>query len=330
MYNPLKYIVPRKIGLALGSGGAKGMAHIAVLDYLKNMNIPVHMVAGSSIGAVVGALYCCGAMDSFIDDIVAMDKRELVSLFDPVFPRSGLVQGRKVMTFLEKYISAGTLIEDLGIPLAICAAEYNTGMTVVFRKGNLLEALRASISIPGVLVPVKYRGTLLLDGGVSNPLPVNIVKDMGAHITIAVNLHPRIGKGMLRSFVKSEMHRFRLVLDSDEIKFIEDAAPVIVPSGEEKKSWVGTVSHWLRTDTPQEQKEETPSIMDLIAKSFDIMEYVNTMLMLKYNRPTVLIEPDVSRFGTFDFLEAEAILKEGDMACERKKGTLKRRVASWV
>ncbi len=329
MINPLKYIVNRKVGLVLGSGGAKGIAHAAVVHCLSSMGIPIHMIAGSSIGAVVGALYCCGTLERFKNDMLKLDKRDLMSFFDPVFPRSGFVQGNKFMELLRDYIPEGTLIEDLPIPLAVCATEYESGMSMVFRRGNLLDAIRASISIPGIMVPVQYKGTLLLDGGVANPLPVNIMQEMGAGITIAVNLHPRLGSGRLRTFVKSEMCRFNLTLDADEVEPLKDQA-LDRPERPEGSRWLTTIAYWLGTERTRATRKEMPSIIDVMSKSIDIMEYVNTMLMLKYNRPTVLIEPDVLRFATFDFNKSREILEEGVKACDRIRGKLKRRVLIWV
>ncbi|MBN1532240.1 MAG: patatin-like phospholipase family protein [Spirochaetes bacterium] len=330
MINPLKYIVKRKMGLVLGSGGAKGMAHVAVIECLRDMEIPIHMIVGSSIGSVIGALYCCGSLDRFKSDVLKLDKRGLISFFDPVFPRSGFVQGNSMMDLLGRYIPDGTMIEDLPIPLAVCATEYESGMTVVFRSGRLMDALRASISIPGIMVPVRFRGSLLLDGGVANPLPVNIIEKMGAGIIVAVNLHPGVGSRRLRSFVKSEMHRFKLMMDAEEISPIDNETPVQKVKEKEGRRWLETVAHWLRTERIKRPRDEMPSIIDVMSKSFDIMEYVNTMLMLKYHRPTVLIEPEVFNYGTFDFNRSGEILIEGERACRRARGTLLRRVKLWV
>ena len=202
MSNPLKFFGNRTVGLALGSGGAKGLSHIAVVEYLRSMEIPIHMIAGSSIGAVVGAIYCVGALDRFKQDILKLTLREMLKYMDPVVPRSGLIEGKGFVKFLERYVPPAALLEELEVPLAVVATDYATGAPVVFRSGNVLEALRASVSIPGVLVPVRYRDTLLVDGGVSIPLPISVVRGMGAGLTIAVNLHPLRKRG-LRHLVKS-------------------------------------------------------------------------------------------------------------------------------
>ena len=158
------------------------------------MEIPIDFIAGSSIGAVIGALHGIGALGRFKEDILKFTFRDMLGYMDPVVPRSGLIEGKGFVKFMERYIPRDAKIEELKTPLSVLATDYGTGMSVIFRKGNILEALRASVSIPGVLMPVKYGETLLVDGGVANPLPINIVRGMGAGITVAVNLHPRLKK----------------------------------------------------------------------------------------------------------------------------------------
>ncbi len=329
MFNPLKYLKNRRVGLALGSGGAKGLAHLAVIEVLESMEIPIHMIAGSSIGAVVGALHCCGSLARFKSDILKLTLREILSYIDPVVPRSGLLDGKGAVKFLERYIPRTAVIEKLKIPLAVIATDYDNGMPVIIRSGSVLEALRASISIPGVMVPVRYRETLLVDGGVANPLPINIVKGMGAGITIAVNLHPRIKKRGLRHYVKSQMPARGEDADSSEIEVVSEGGQAPLPSPGSGGGWVRALERWLR---PREKsaRQGLPNIFEVITQSVDIMEYVNTALILKYNRPTVLIEPNVTDVGTLGFTEAERILQEGYLACERSRKSLIRRVRRWV
>jgi len=328
MLNLLKLFRKKKVGLALGSGGAKGMAHIAVIEFLGSMGIPINYIAGSSIGSLVGALYCCGSLGRFKEDMRKMTRKDMLSLFDPVFPRSGLLQGADFMEFMKKYIPPETKIEDLPVSLAVTSTDYTDGKTVIFRTGNLLEAVRASISIPGILVPVKYRGTYLIDGGVSNPLPVNVLKKMGAGFTIAVNLHPAVSKIRLKKYARSV--DIRTVVDARDLEVVREEAPREIPGKEEDGgSFFKTIEKYLGSEKDRE-KEKRPSIFDILMKSFDIMEFMNTRMMLKYNPPTVLLEPDALEYGTMDFMDFDSIMDAGLRACIKARGNLKRRIGLWV
>ena len=188
----------KKVGLALGSGGSKGMAHIAVIEYLEALGIQVRMISGASIGAVIGAVYAAGSLPQLKKDLQRMQRREMMSYFDIVFPKSGLLEGKRIVEFLKKYISEKATFDDLRIPLGVVATDLYNGQPVVLKSGRVLDAVRASISIPGVFVPVSYNETLLVDGGVANPLPIDVVRGMGANITIAVNLHPTVQTKIMR------------------------------------------------------------------------------------------------------------------------------------
>jgi NTE family protein len=181
-----------KIGLALGGGGARGLAHIQVLETLDELGIRPYRVAGTSIGAVVGALYTSGLSGREIRELVhlwqtprpekrhgILDRRDLrrwAALLDPSFDRSGLFKGEKIIRFLSDFVKC-TTFEELKIPLYVTAADYGDASEVVLKSGDLLSAVRASMAIPGVFTPVERDGHLLLDGGVVNPLPYNLLQD---------------------------------------------------------------------------------------------------------------------------------------------------------
>ncbi len=334
MFNPLKYLRNTRVGLVLGSGGAMGMAHISVIEYLENMKIPIHCVSGSSIGAVVGALHGAGKLHDFKQKILAMSRRDMLSLYDPVLPRSGLIQGKLYMKFLEEFIPRDMQIEDLSLKMAINATDFYTGRTVIFTSGSLMEALRASISIPGVFVPVRYRNTVLIDGGVANPLPINIARELGAGLTIAVNLHPRVHKSIRwKNTVKVGIDR-RVTIDAKDLELIEEYDELKKDDSEHEtgRKWLRYLDNWLKRENREHRNgpPEVPSIFETIYQSFSIMEYHNTVLMLKYYRPTVLIEPNVMDVGTLDFIESPKILTEGYLACTRMRGALVRNVKFWV
>lgn len=177
-----------KIGLALGSGSAKGLAHIGVIKVLEENNIPIDFIAGSSIGAMIGGAYASGLSIKEIEAIaLSTNWRKVFSvLFEPKL-RQGLIGGEKVKKFIESYID-GKDFKDCKIPFVAVATDLRTGEAVVLDKGKMASAIRASISIPLVFKPVKINNRTLADGGLSAPVPVEIIKSMGADIVIAVNL----------------------------------------------------------------------------------------------------------------------------------------------
>lgn len=176
-----------KIGLALGSGGAKGLAHIGVIKSLETNNIPIHFIAGASIGSLIGAHYAAHKDVKKLEELIFdFDRSKGFQLFDPAW-RGGLIKGRKAEQFI-KDILEGATFDDMKIPYAAVATDINTAETVTFREGDIVKAIRTSISVPAFFQPVFYKKRLLADGGLSNPVPVDVVRAMGADIVIAVNL----------------------------------------------------------------------------------------------------------------------------------------------
>ncbi len=176
-----------KIGLALGSGGAKGLAHIGVLKSLEKHNIPINYIAASSIGSIMGAHYARFKDVNRLQEVVLnFNRRQGFGLFD-LTVKGGIVKGKKTETFISELLENATF-QDLHIPLSVVATDFNTAESVIFTKGNLTKAIRASIAVPAIYQPIFYLDKLLADGGLSNPVPVNVVSGMGADITIAVNL----------------------------------------------------------------------------------------------------------------------------------------------
>lgn len=328
MFNPFKIFRNRSVGLALGSGGAKGLAHISVIEYMQGMEIPVDMIAGASIGAIVGSVYCCGSLAKLKQDMLAFSRKELFSIFDITVPRSGLLKGNDFTEFLKKYIPADARIEDMPIPLSIVATDYYTGRPVVFRKGNVLEAVRASASIPGVFVPVAYNETFLIDGGVSNPLPVDVLYKMGAGMTVASNLHPGLAISPMTDFMKRQKKMLGIGKRRDDLDTVDENKGLSVPEEKTYRAWFKNIEQWLSRG--KEEKQFYPSIFEVMAQSIDIMGYVNTQNTLKYYQPTVLVEPDLLSFGTMDFYRAYDIITEGFRACADRNFEFKRKIKIWL
>ena len=179
-----------RIGVALSSGGAAGLAHIGVLEELVAAGVEIQCVAGTSAGAMVGAAFASGRLEEFRDRMMTWSRKRRVSLFDPIWPRNGLLGGRRAMEMLGP--CAGGMIEDLPLRYAAVATDLDSGRLVVLRSGDVREAIRASIAIPGVFAPQLWNGRRLVDGALLDPIPVAPTRALGATFIIAVSV---IGDG---------------------------------------------------------------------------------------------------------------------------------------
>ncbi|MFA5127726.1 MAG: patatin-like phospholipase family protein [Patescibacteria group bacterium] len=176
-----------KIGLALGSGAARGLAHIGVLKVLERNNIPIDYISGASIGAVVGALYAATRNVAEMEKVVTeADWKLFLSLIDPTVV-NGMIKGEKIKKFLRRFVGDMTFA-DLKIPLAVVATDLQTGEPVILDKGDVVDAIMASSTVPLVFQPVKMNDHILVDGGLSHPVPTQILRERGMKKVIAVNL----------------------------------------------------------------------------------------------------------------------------------------------
>jgi len=182
----------RKVGLALGGGAARGLAHIGVLEVLQKEGIPIDLIAGTSIGAVIGAVYAQGKDVQEIKKLALEMVEKRFTFIDPSLPRTGFIKGRKIKEALASFIGGEIRFSDLKTPFACVATDIDTGEEVVIDEGSVPEAVRASISIPAIFTLVKWKGRYLVDGGLTNPVPVSILQRMGADFTIAINVIPAV------------------------------------------------------------------------------------------------------------------------------------------
>lgn len=219
----------KKVGLALGSGGAKGLCHIGVLQELIKNDIHIDYISGCSAGAIVGAYYAIHQeIDGLLDKISHMTNRDWLKLVRISDPRKSIIASTKLFDFFSELIG-DYKFSDTKIPIAIVATDMATGKEVVFKKGKLIDAIKASASLPGIFVPMKIKGKCYLDGGIVNPTPVDIAKDMGADFVIGVDLtmrkpvkivNPNIIDTLLRSFEILRTKTTKLKLDLIEDKIV--------------------------------------------------------------------------------------------------------------
>ncbi|MCX8072318.1 MAG: patatin-like phospholipase family protein [Candidatus Binatia bacterium] len=182
-----------KIGVALSGGGAAGMAHVGVLEELVAAGLPIRCVAGTSAGAMVGAAFANGQLEAFRNTMCELTRARVLRLFDPIWPQAGLLEGRRSLELVRPHL--GTTIEALPIAFAAVATDLDTGEEVVLQSGSVLEAVRASIAIPGLFTPQRLGPRILVDGGLVNPIPADVARALGADFVIAVSVlqvHPAV------------------------------------------------------------------------------------------------------------------------------------------
>lgn len=227
-----------KIGLALGGGSAKGLAHVGVIKMLTENNIPIDYIAGTSVGSLVGGFYAFSKNIYDIENIgINNNFGEYFSMFfDPALGQ-GLIKGEKVLKFIENYIG-DTTFENMKVPFACVATDIMDGLPVIEKTGSVSQAIRASISIPVFFKPLERDGKFLADGGLSIPVPVEVVRSMGADIVIAVNLY--------KNYIKTDSKRpgiFKVADNSSDILFHHLAnenvktADVVISPDVENVSW---------------------------------------------------------------------------------------------
>jgi len=300
-----------KIGLALSGGAAKGLAHIGVIKALEEAGIQVDYIAGSSMGALIGAAYASGVPIDTLEKIaIDTDWKTAAKLFVPGFSTSGLINGKKVKEFLYTFYG-DKKIEDLPIPFAATATDISTGKLFVINKGNLLEAVRASISIPVVFTPVKYKDVFLVDGGLVNPVPIDVVREMGADFVIAV-------------------HVIHAGLPSQEKEYIE-----ITNLNNEKKKLVTLenlsrqIAEYLNKtedeadDTKPDKKNEPPKITQISQNTIRIAQDVIANLQIELYRPDLVIEPDTRCINLYEFYRGQDAIEIGYKEAMKVLGALK-------
>ena len=200
-----------KIGLALGAGAMRGMAHIGILEVLSREGIGIDCVAGCSIGSLIGALYCCGLAPKDMWKLAKNLRRR--HWLDFVVHKAGVIQGNRTLETI-RLLTRNLSFSELSIPLAVVATDLEDGTERVLDTGNVAEAVRASISVPGVFVPFEYGGRLLVDGAVLNPTPADVARRMGADIVIGVDL---LANGSSAKTTKKAANIFDVIIQAIDI-----------------------------------------------------------------------------------------------------------------
>jgi len=277
----------KNVALVLSSGGSRGCAHIGAINMLEKNGYKITSVAGTSMGALVGGIYATGQLQQFEEWISSLDILEVLRLIDFSISKKGLVKGKKIIDKIRQIVPERN-IEDLSIPFCAVATDIIGETEVVFTEGNLFKAIRASISIPTVFQPVKIGDRYFVDGGLTNPIPVNRVKRYKGDLLIVVNVSSPI------SYEKKSIETEKLSDNrySEQIKLIKEKLNNLIPT----------------------KKTDDIGIFNLTNNSIGTMMRKISDLTLEQQKPDLLINISKEAFGTYDFYKAKEIIIEGERA----------------
>jgi len=291
--------MPRaKIGLALGSGSARGWSHIGIIESLLEAGIEPDIVCGTSMGSMVGAAYITGQMTPLRIWAEAVSWREIVGMLDIRLRRGGLMDGRQIMGFLRRLEMAGP-IERAAKPFAAVATDLMTGEEVWLTSGPIDDAVRASIALPGIFSPARLDDKWLVDGGLVNPVPVSVCRALGAEIVIAVNLNSDlVGRG--RGVILGRRRRSGPKARRDFVRRLQQQMPVPLrrPAA-------------LLAPLLVEPGPSSPGYFDVLANSIYIMQDQITQARLAAEKPEVILAPSLRNVGILDFNRAAEAIAEG-------------------
>lgn len=290
---------PNGVGLALGGGMARGFAHIGVLKVLERHNIRASIVAGTSIGAVVGASYLAGKVDELEEWALSLNRMRILSYLDFRVRSAGMIGGRRLKKILEQ--NFGNMeIADLPAPFIAIATDMVTGHEVWLRKGPLIDAMSASFALPGVFPPVERNHRFLVDGALVNPVPVAPVQAMGARMTIGVDLNADIiGKAAKPG------QNFQTVAGFD--LFDENDVPI-----EQQKRFTSPMTKRLF-----KRQKNAPSLFGVMVSSLNIIQDRLTRSRLAGDPPDIHIKPKIGDIGLLEFERAEELIERGEEAAEK-------------
>jgi NTE family protein len=294
------------IGLALGGGAARGLAHIGIVRTLIAHGIVPNVVVGTSIGAVVGGAYAAGHLDALEQWARKLQPRNILGYLDIRLNGSGLIGGDKLAAQLEAAIGP-TLIEDLPVKFATVATEVRTGHEIWLTHGRMVDAMRASYALPGIFSPVLVGDRWLVDGALVNPVPVSAARAFGAEIVIAANLSSDIFAHSTTIYSHGPAAEVTVAVAPETT--IEPAAP---------KRGFGRLFSAERTMKREFFGSGTrPGISSVMVDAFNIMQDRITRARLAGDPPDLLISPRVGEIGCFDFPRADDLIAHGSLAAER-------------
>ena len=276
----------KDIALVLSSGGARGLAHIGVIEELEAQGFHISSIAGTSMGALIGGIYAAGKLQEFREWMKSIDKRKMLELTDLSFSLNHLVKGNRIIDAIKKIVP-DTKIEDLSIPYCAVATDLENGREVTFRKGSLFGAIRASISLPGYYEPVRINDMVLVDGGTVNPIPLNRVVRKKGDLLVGVDVsgHDYKGQSQLQHFIEERRRQDKSLSQQILNRLIPDNLDF--------------------------------NYFTMLSRTSSIMIRQNSKLMTQLTHPDILIDIQLRRYGGFDYDKSEKLIAIGHKYAQR-------------
>ena len=269
----------KDVALVLSSGGARGLAHIGAIEELEAQGYRITSLAGCSMGALIGGVYAAGKLDAFREWMKTIDRKKMLELTDFSFSLNHIVKGSRIIEAIMAFVP-DVLIEDLPIPFCAVATDWKSGREIVFNKGSLFEAIRASISLPSFYEPVRRDGMILIDGGVLNPIPLNRVQRQEGDILVGIDVSGRDYEEQWENLNKqTEMQKHDKSLK-------EKLLNRLIPDNIE-------FNHYT-----------------LLSRTSSLMIRQNSLLMVQLMKPDILVDIQMS-LGSFDYDKSEQIIAIG-------------------
>ena len=275
-----KQVKTKNVALALSSGGARGLAHIGVIEELEAQGYKITSIAGCSMGALVGGVYAAGKLNEFREWMKTIDRKKMLSLIDFSLSLNHIVKGTRIIEAIMEFVP-DVNIEDLPIPYCAVATDLKAGKEVLFNKGSLFQAIRASISLPSFYEPVQRDDMILIDGGVINPLPLNRVKRQAGDILVGIDVSGHDYKAQW-----DEQQRLTAIQKSDaslKTKILD----MLIPDNIDFNYYT------------------------VLSRASSLMIRQNSILMAQLMNPDILIDIQMNRYSTFDFDKSEKLIAIG-------------------
>ena len=311
----MKFESQRKtVGLVLGSGSSRGWAHIGAIEALEEAQIPIDFIVGCSVGAYVGAIFASGGLQSLKEFVLKMDGKKIFSYFDIVLPRSGILNGTKRLRELFSIHTDAQDFSELKIPVMMVATDLETGKKVVLKSGDMLDALRASMSVPGLFAPANVKNRWLVDGGLVDPVPVSVARAMGADIVIAVDLSSE-------TFSRKKRKKQKMQSEKTPVKQAPHKNELI----QKLSAYYETAEFSFKNKINELFKKEasTPDIIETVTTAINIMQDRITRINHAVTPPDVLIRPHLGELKMLDFDQVDHTIEEGYTKAKAKIDDIK-------